>query len=88
MVQCNTAQSPQPLVTSLEGQWPPTPVLMAMSLWVIRTGHVWWMEHGQELSHNVDVHIFIFGVILIDVIITDLCLYQDARQDSISHGTF
>ena len=75
MVQCNTAQSPQPLVTSLEGQWPPTPVLMAMSLWVIRTGHVWWMEHGQELSHNVDVYIFIFGVILIDVIITDLCLY-------------
>ena len=46
------------------------------------------MEHGQELSHSVDVRIFIFGVILINVIITDLCLYRDARQDSISHGTF
>ena len=46
------------------------------------------MEHGQELSHSVDVRISIFGVILINVIITDLCLYQDARQDSVSHGTF
>ena len=24
----------------------------------------------------------------IHIIITDLCLYRDARQDSVSHGTF
>ena len=66
MVQCNTAQSPQPLVTSLEGQWPSTPVLTAMSWRERRTGRVWWMEHGQELSHSVDVRIFIFGVIIIN----------------------
>ena len=33
MEQSSTAQSPQPLMTSLEGQWPPTPVLTAMSWW-------------------------------------------------------
>ena len=61
MEQCSTAQSPQPLVTSLEGQWPPTPVLTAMSWWVIRTGHVLWMEHGQELSHSAQVRVH-FGI--------------------------
>ena len=86
MEQCITAQNS--LVSLPMGQWPPTPVLTAMSWRERRTGHVWWMEHGQELSHSVDVRIFIFGVILINVIIADLCLYRDARQDSVSHGTF
>ena len=64
MEQCSTVQSPQPLVTSLEGQWPPTPVLTAMSWWERRTGHVLWMEHGQELSHSAQVvlHISCFDV--------------------------
>ena len=53
MEQCSTAWSPQPLVTSLVGQWPPTPVLMVTDWWERRTGPVWWMEHGQELNHSV-----------------------------------
>ena len=56
MEQCTTAQNT--LVSLPMGQWPPTPVVTAMSWRERRTGRVW---HGQELSHSVDVRIFIFG---------------------------
>ena len=56
MEHCSTtAQRPQPLVTSLVGQWPPTHVLMAMSWWEGRKGHVCLLERGQELSHSAKV---------------------------------